>query len=104
MISDVTCTIAWISQDLPHQVWEAQAADGMGAYTWLTRFLHNKIMFWGSNLARCYVSYLSPDYIAKKFTLVGLAVFLVTIWWLVSRKKYKWLALIFLIPAILLFL
>ncbi len=91
------CTRSWIAQDLPHQIWEAQTADGHVA-PFITRFLHNKVFFLFNNYLRCYLTYLSPDYVVSMVTIIGLVLFLVGLYFLVSKKNYLLLGFILLAP------
>lgn len=91
-----SCDIGHIKLDVPHQLWEATTADGH-ANTFLTRFLHNTPSFYGSNFFKCYLSYLSPDFINQTFSLIGLVLFGLGLWYLVVNKK--WPILIFLLIA-----
>ncbi|MBI3558884.1 hypothetical protein HY085_00650 [Candidatus Gottesmanbacteria bacterium] len=91
------CNYSWILGDVPHQIWEAQTADG-SANTLLTRFFHNKLAFYLNNFARCYFSYLSPDFLTKAFTLIGLILFIVGLYFAISQRKHLLLILICLAP------
>lgn len=96
MIFDFSCDIGHIKNDVPHQLWEAISADG-NANTLVTRFLHNTPSFYANNLLRCYLSYLSPDFINQTFTILGLILFGLGLWYLIINKK--WLILIWLLAA-----
>jgi len=96
------CTKAWILGDVPHQVWEAQTADP-NANVLMTRFLHNKLSLYSNNFARCYLSYLSPDFINAAFTIVGLILFLAGIYFLVVKKNWRILTILLLAPLFPLF-
>ncbi len=95
MSFDFICSRDRILLDVPYQIWEAQSADG-GLNVFLTRLFHNKLLFYGSNFFRCYLSYFSPDFIARVFTIFGLIFFLLGVWYLISRKK-RFLAILFLL-------
>lgn len=96
MNTDFFCTASRISRDLPHQIWEAQTADGI-VNPLITRFFHNKLFFYLNNYLRCYLSYLSLDYIANVITFAGMVLYVFGIWHLVSRKS-KWIVVILLTP------
>lgn len=91
------CAKDWILGDVPHQIWEAVTADGT-ANVLLTRFLHNKLLFYSNNFFRCYFSYLSFDFITAGFSIVGLAFFLYGIYSLISRKKWIFLFFVAIAP------
>lgn len=91
------CTKTWILQDVPHQIWEAQTSD-WNSNTLITRFFHNKFLFYANNGLRCYLSYLSPDFIAAAFTIIGLALFITGLYFLVRRKKYPLLTILIAAP------
>ena len=97
MTFNLSCTASYIKIDFPLQLWEAQVADGVSANTFVTRFLHNKLLFLMNNLLRCQLSYLSPDFINKQFSLLGLVLFLLGIWHL--AKKGAWIPLVVLVIA-----
>lgn len=100
MLFELSCTRTWIVTDLPHQIWEAQAADGTGAYVLFTRFLHNKLFFWGNNLLRCHLSYLSPDFLLKQFGFVLMVLFYLGIWRLLRRGQFLLLGILVLLPFV----
>lgn len=97
---DFVCNKTWIFGDVWHQIWEAQTADGLRVPLEVTRLLHNKFFFYANNFSRCYFFYLSPDFVAAAFTIVGLLFFLIGLWYLVIEKK--WFVLILLLSAPLL--
>lgn len=97
-----TCNLTFIIRDVPHQIWEAQSADG-GIPVLLSRFLHNKPTFFADNFLRCYLSYLSPEFINAAFTFLGLILFLIGLWYVVTKKKKLLLALILVAPLFPLF-
>ncbi len=97
MIFDFSCDIGHIQNDLPHQLWEAISADGH-ANTLLTRFLHNTPSFYGSNFLKCYLFYLSPDFINQTFSLIGLILFGLGMWYLVVNKKWPITAFLLIAP------
>ncbi len=96
MTFDFSCDIGHIRNDLPHQLWEATTADG-NANTLVTRFFHNTPSFYTNDLLKCYLSYLSPDFLNQTFTILGLLLFALGLWHLVVNKK--WLLIIFLLLA-----
>ncbi|MBI4099903.1 hypothetical protein HY440_02750 [Candidatus Microgenomates bacterium] len=102
MIFDFSCDIGHIRNDIPHQLWEATTADG-NANTLVTRFFHNTPSFYANNFLKCYLSYLSPDFLSQTFTIFGLVLFGLGLWYLLIRRKWFILALLFLAPIFPLF-
>mgnify|MGYP001617550830 FL=1 len=94
---DLTCILSRITLDIPPQLWEVQTASGMGN-TLLVRLLHNKLSVLINNFSRSYVSFLSPDFIAASFSILGLILFLVGLYSLISRKKLIWLGILLICP------
>lgn len=97
MIFNFSCDIGHIRNDVPHQLWEATSADG-NANTLLTRFLHNTPSFYANNFLRCYLSYLSPDFLNQTFTILGLILFCLGLWYLVVHKKLIVISLLLFAP------
>lgn len=97
MIFDFSCDLGHIQNDVPHQLWEAISADS-GSPLWLTRLLHNKPLFYANNFLKCYLSYLSPDFLNKTFSLLGLILFGLGLWHLVTNKRWVVLTILLLAP------
>lgn len=74
--------------DLPHQIWEAEAADPANQI-FITRMFHNKIGFFLSNYLRCYLSY---------FSLENFIFYLPGLYFAVRNKSHKMLVFALLIP------
>lgn len=94
---DYSCDIGHIKLDVPHQIWEAVTSDG-NANTLVTRFFHSSPSFYINNLTNCYLSYLSPDFLNQKLTILGLALFSLGLWHLIVNKKWRILAVILVAP------
>lgn len=92
------CIKDGILQDVPHQLWEATTADGHSANVLVTRFLHNKLLFYSNNFFRCYLSYLSPDFVTTAFSIIGLVFFLAGVYFLVRRRIWILLVILLLAP------
>ncbi len=103
MSTDFTCNWEWIKLDVPHQIWEAQTADGIRAHTFLTRLFHNKFLFYPDNILRCYLSYLSPDFITGAFSFIGMVFFLAGVFYLVFNRRWLLLAVLLIVPLLPLF-
>jgi len=95
MNTNLFCSISWVIRDVPLQIWEAETVGGHAGPVILTRLFHNKILFYLNNLSRCYLSYLSPDFIFNCVTIIGALLVYIGIYFLVRQKKYL-LILIFL--------
>lgn len=90
-----TCTVSRILLDLPHQVWEAGAADPAGQI-FITRMFHNKIGFLFNNFLRCYLSYYNFESI-----LITILFFTGAYYIFCRRSKLLIVLLIFPVPALL---
>lgn len=99
MNSDFWCTKTWVFQDLPHQIWEAQTADGHVS-SLLVRFFHNKVFFLLNNLTRCYFTYWSVDTLSSIFTVIGALFCFYGLYKLVEQKKRLILFFILLGPIL----
>lgn len=103
MNTELFCDRFAILRDVPLQLWEAQTADGSTAPPLLTRFYHNKVLFYGTNFLRCYLSYFSPDFILHIFGLLGTIFFLIGIIYIVDKKKKFYEVLLIISPFFPLF-
>jgi hypothetical protein len=74
-----------VAREVPLLVNEAQSADHNGIILF-TRFLHNKLTFTVNGYLNCYSSYLSPHTIASIFSLFGLVLFFVGLYYLAKKK------------------
>lgn len=92
MLSNFVCSKDWIVQDLPNQIWEAQALAGGDLPIWVTRLFHNKLTMYSTNFLRCGLFHLAPDYIARRLTFVGLFFWLIAVFNLVKNRRYLVLA------------
>ncbi len=97
MIFDFSCDIGHIQNDVPHQIWEAITGGGQ-IPPLVSRFLHSTPSFYANNMLRCYLSYLSPEFINQTFTFAGLLLFGLGIWHLVINKRWKIITLFLLAP------
>ncbi len=103
MLSNFVCSKDWIMQDLPNQIWEAQALAGKDSYTWVTRLFHNKPIMYSTNFLRCELYHLAPDYIARKLTFIGLFFWLIAIFHLVKNRRYFGLIIIIFSSGLVVF-
>lgn len=96
---DFACDRFNVAREVPLLINEAQRADPIGNIL-LTRFLHNKLTFNMSGYFECYTSYLSPESISKVFTLFGLFLFLIGLYYLVKNKRWLLAGTILIGPAL----
>ena len=95
---DFTCTRTWIEGDVPLQIWEAISADSHDIPMFVVRLFHNKPVIYGTNFLRCYSTYLSPDFVARTFTIIGLVLYLIGLYGLAAKNKKLFLAALLLAP------
>lgn len=53
-------------------IFEQTTIDGLAQPVLLTRFLHNKVGIYSSEIARCYLAALDPNFINNSTSIVGL--------------------------------
>lgn len=99
----VSCSLNTIKAALPHDIWLAAVSDRTVSPV-VSRLFHNKIVFWGNDLARCYLTYFSPEYIARLLTIIGLMFFIIGAGWLVSKHQFWPLILLLVLPLGTIFL
>jgi hypothetical protein len=88
-----------VAREVPLLVNEAQSADHNGIILF-TRFLHNKLTFTVNGYLNCYSSYLSPHTIASIFSLFGLVLFFVGLYYLAKKKRWLFLGSLLIGPAL----
>jgi hypothetical protein len=93
------CSYSTINQMLPRHIWESQVYDRIIS-PFEIRLFHNKILFTLGDSVSCYLSYYSPDFLLKQFTLLGLILFTVGLFSLTKNKKILVLTLLLVIPLI----
>lgn len=103
MLSNFICSKDWIVQDLPNQIWEAQALAGGDLPIWVTRLFHNKLTMYSTNFLRCGLYHLAPDYIARRLTFVGLFFWLIAVFSLAKNRRYLALVIIGLSSLLIVF-
>lgn len=97
---DFSCDFAYIIRDVPHQVWEIQSFSGWGSQ-FLVRLLHNKFGFYANNFLRCYLNYLSPEFLLRQYGLIiMLLVYAGFILLLNQKTNRKWIFLITILPLL----
>lgn len=94
---DFSCNIGHIQLDVPHQIWELSTAQG-SANPLFVRFLYNKLTFFATNIVRCYTHYLSPEFLNQTYTIFGLVLYLVGVYYLVKNKKKISLTVLLIAP------
>lgn len=96
------CSKTWIVQDIPHQIWEAQTADGHVSPI-IVRFFHNKFFFWINNYFRCYLTYWSVDTISSTISIFASLLSYYGLIKLIQRKWTKLLIILLIAPVLTLF-
>lgn len=99
MVFDFSCDIGHIKNDVPHQIWEAITGGGQ-IPPLVSRFLHSKPSFYASDLLHCYLSYFSPEFLNKTFTVFGLILFGLGFWHLVVNKQWRIIVLVLFAPLV----
>src|SRR3990172_8445263 len=82
------CNFLAISIDLPLRMEEAITMDG-GQKPILTRFFHNKALFYGTSLTQCYLEYLTPPLLFSFLSPIGLLFFLFGFYFCATRLRGK---------------
>jgi hypothetical protein len=96
------CNLTTVFQDWPNLVWETQTGGGFGQAL-IARILHSKFFVFSADITRCYFRYLSPEVVTQWFTLIGAALYLVGLYFLLVRKKFPLLLLFLLTPVLVIF-
>lgn len=94
------CDFKAVMIDVPLQLQEAVTMDG-GQNPLLTRFFHNKLLFYTTNLTQCYLKYFQPAFLVS---LIGFFGFFLLVFWvyLIFVKKRKFMSnYVILIPLII---
>jgi hypothetical protein len=99
---EFTCIASRITIDLPGQIWEAQALNPPNQVI-LSRLLYNKYLLILSNYTRCYVTYFSPEFLTTTFTVLGLVLYLVGVYFVIKNKNKSLIAILLISPLIPLF-
>lgn len=81
------CDWAGIVVDVPLQLREAVTMDG-GQNTFLTRFFHNKPLFYSVNFSQCYLRYFQPIFIFSFIPLWGLPFLIIGFSYIFSRMRF----------------
>lgn len=93
------CSLSTIDPNFTRHVWEAQIYDRTVSPE-VIRLFHNKIFYFLNDASNCYLNYFSPDFLFQRFTLIGVALFIIGIYHLFSTKKYRVLFALFLTPIV----
>lgn len=98
------CNINTIFQAMPPVIWYEQTIDGKDQPPTLTRFIHNKLNIFSSQMAKCYAYRLDPVDIYRSLGILGLF-FWVYFAWAMSQYLNKPLIFAFLLtPFITIFI
>lgn len=93
------CSISGINLDIPLLIWELETGDNSGS-VFITRLLHNKLVVAGNSYLGCYTSFFSPEVVTSIFGILGLALFIIGIYFLISKRHFKILAILLILPII----
>ncbi len=102
MSFEFVCIGSRIGIDLPGQIWEGNAYNPLNQVI-LSRLLYNKYLFIVDNYARCYASYFSPEFLTTAFTIFGLVLYLIGVYFLIRSKNKSLIALLLISPLVPLF-
>ncbi len=97
------CNSLAISIDLPLQIEEAITMDG-GQNPVLTRFFHNKPLFYGTSVVQCYFEYFAPPLLFSLLSPVGFIFFIFGSYslfnkWMSKFSKVLLFSLLLIIPV-----
>ena len=92
------CNIQTATQALPPRIFFEQTIDGSSQPILLTRFLHNKLGIFSSEIARCYFNVLDPNFILKTVGLIGFITLLYFLYKIILNKNYVLLILFLVLP------
>lgn len=94
------CDFLAIKIDVPLQIQEAITMD-KGQNPLLTRFFHNKPLFYSTNIARCYFKYFHPHFLISLLSVLGFFFFLAGLYHLLDNwRSPKAKVLLFLLLSI----
>jgi len=96
------CSVDSVIRDVPMQLWELSTNDGRaGQGPEIVKLFHNKFFVYPSNFFDCYLSYLFPRYVYQNFSIIGLILFFLGIYFLVINKNIRILFLLLFAPVIM---
>jgi hypothetical protein len=82
------CNLDTAKLAIEPRIFQETTIDGPKQNVILTRFLHNKLGIYGSELSRCYFNSLDPNFISKNLSLIGLVSILFLLYRLQSQKNF----------------
>lgn len=88
------CGIRSAHQAIAPIVWYEQTIDGPGQNPIITRFFHNKIGIFVSQMTRCYFNRISPDFVFDTVGIFGLIFIFYLVYRLLTKKRWQILAVI----------
>lgn len=98
-----TCNIDTASNAISPILFYEQTIDGSGQNVLITRFLHNKVGIFTSQIAKCYLEYFNPVNVFLSTGIYGL-MFLLYFAYKVFSQRLVLLGAVLLFPPILLIL
>ena len=88
------CGIRSAQQAIIPIVWFEQTIDGPGQSPIITRFFHNKIGIFASQMTKCYFDRISPEFIFDSVGIFGLMFIFYLIYNLSTKKRWPILTII----------
>jgi len=93
------CNLAIVKLALPPRIFQETTIDGNRQNVILTRFFHNKVGIYGSEVGRCYFNAFDLNFIAANVTIPGLLSILFLLYKSISRKYWPF-ALFLIVPIL----
>lgn len=94
------CNIRSANQALTPKIWFEQTIDGKNQDPLITRFYHNKAGTLGAELSHCYLEKVSPGFFFDTSGIFGTIFLIYFIYNLANSRKWKYLAVLFLMPTV----
>ena len=97
------CNVDTAFQALPPRIFFESKIDGPLQNVTVTRFFHNKVGIFMSELGRCYFNAIDPTYLLNSTTIFGLIFWFWALFYLVERKRFFIILLLLAVPLIAFF-
>lgn len=94
------CNIATAKQAFAPRIFAETTIDGKEQPVYVTRFLHNKIGIYASEISRCYFNSLDLNFINNSTGAVGLLSLLFFVYKITVKKYYSILAIFLVLPTL----
>ena len=93
------CNIITSKMAIPPVIFYETTIDGPYQHVLLTRFLHNKAGIFGSEFAKCYFNYVSPNTLIQFMSIFGLIGFGYFFYNTVTKKKWIFIIVSLILPV-----